>query len=192
MSNNAQTFKTVNENMPNGIYIYDKDKNGWRLIRTDGEPFKPDRKGVYVVYFDNTKCSACRKYDTIWFPFIENNTQNLRQFNFVIILCNWFARDCNSTAAAETFRHFDIHASPTTVILYADENGEIKYQEKYEGVLYEFELKLVLEGFEERATKSMRGEKVTPPLEKKSGNIVDELILQILKTLLEKGSKEKQ
>lgn len=191
MGNVQQVFKTVNADMPNGIYIYNKERNGWQLIRIDGEVFKPERKGVYVIYFDNTKCSACRKYDTIWFPFINNNAQNLKQYNFVIILCNWFARDCNSKAAAETFKQFDVHASPTTVVLYVDDNGEVRYQEKYEGVLYEFELKLILEGFEERAIKAMKGEKVTPPIEKKSSTI-DELIIQILKALLEKGSKDTQ
>lgn len=191
VDSNVQGYKKVNENMPHGIYAYDPDKGVWYLVRTDGEPFKPDKKGVYVIYFDNAKCSACRKYDTIWFPFIENNLQNYKHFNFIIILCSWFARDCKSTAAAETFKRFDVHASPTTIVLYADENGEIKYQEKYEGVLYEFELKLILESFEERVAKAMRGEKVVPPIEKKSSNVIDELVLQILKAILEKGSKEK-
>lgn len=191
MSSSGQNFKTVNESSPNGIYIYNHDEGVWHLLRTDDGPFKPDKKGVYVIYFDNAKCSACRKYDTIWFPFIENNMRSKRNINFVIILCNWFARDCNSKAAAESFKHYDVHASPTTVVLYTDENGEIKYQEKYEGVLYEFELKLVLENFEERALKAMRGEKVVPPIEKKSSGVLDDIIMQILKTLLEKGAKEK-
>lgn len=191
VNNNTQGFKTINENMPHGIYVYDQGKGVWYLLKVEGESFKPYRKGVYVIYFDNAKCSACRKYDTVWFPFIENNLQNYKQFNFLVILCNWFARDCNSTAAAETFRRFDVHSSPTTIVLYADENGDVKYQEKYEGVLYEFELKLVLDGFEERAFKALKGEKVAPPIEKKSSNVIDELVLQILKAILEKGSKEK-
>ncbi|MEM2627990.1 MAG: hypothetical protein QW775_07055, partial [Ignisphaera sp.] len=113
-------------------------------------------------------------------------------YNFIIVLCNWFARDCNSTAAAETFKRFDVHASPTTIVLYVDENNEIKYQEKYEGVLYEFEIKLVLDGFEERVAKALRGEKVSPPIEKKSSNVLDEIILQILKAIIEKGDKQER
>ncbi|MEM1525622.1 MAG: hypothetical protein QXZ41_04670 [Ignisphaera sp.] len=191
-TNSSQSLKTVNETSPHGIYIYDHDDSVWHLIRSDGEPFKPDKKGIYVIYFDNTKCSACRKYDTIWFPFIENNMRNKKQYNFIIVLCNWFARDCNSTAAAETFKRFDVHASPTTIVLYVDENNEIKYQEKYEGVLYEFEIKLVLDGFEERVAKALRGEKVSPPIEKKSSNVLDEIILQILKAIIEKGDKQER
>lgn len=186
----AQGLKIVNESSPNGIYVYSHDNGLWRLLRVDGDYFKPIKKGVYVIYFDNAKCAACRKYDNVWFSFIDNNMRNKKDFYFVIILCNWFARDCNSGAASESFKHYDVHASPTTIVLYVDEHGEIKYQEKYEGVLYEFELKLVLENFEERAQKAMRGEKVSPPIEKK-GSVLEDLILQILKSIIEKGSKEK-
>lgn len=187
----GQGLKIVNETSPNGIYIYNHDEGVWYLVKVDDGPFKPNKKGVYVMYFDNAKCSACRKYDSVWFPFIENNMRNKKNINFIIILCNWFARECNSKAAAESFKHYDVHASPTTVILYADENGEVRYHEKYEGVLYEFELKLVLENFEERALKAMKGEKVSPPLEKKSSGIIEDIILQILRSVLEKGAKEK-
>lgn len=191
MSANEQYFKIINESSANGIYIYDHDTGLWKLLKVEDGYFKPTKKGIYVIYFDNARCSACRKYDSIWFPFIENHARNMKDANFVIILCNWFARDCNSKAASESFKHYDVHASPTTVVLYVDENGSIKYQEKYEGVLYEFELKLVLEGFEERAQKALRGEKVSPPIEKKSTSVLEDLILQILKSVLEKEGKGK-
>jgi len=190
MGSDAQSFKIVNENSPHGIYVYDHEKGSWQLVQVEDGPFKPNKKGIYVIYFDNAKCSACRKYDTIWFPFIENSMQTKKEITFVIVLCNWFARDCKSKSASETFKQFDVHASPTTIVLYVDENGEIKYQEKYEGVLYEFELKLVLEQFEDRAQKALRGEKVAPPIEKKSSSALEDLIMQILKSIIEKGEKK--
>ncbi|MEM2528393.1 MAG: hypothetical protein QXG40_03245, partial [Ignisphaera sp.] len=57
--------KRVDEKCPHGIYEYSAEHSMWRFIKSDGEYFKPDSKGVYVIYFDNTKCSACRKYDGI-------------------------------------------------------------------------------------------------------------------------------
>ncbi len=181
--------KRVDEKCIHGIYIYDPRQNLWILMQRDGGYFKPSGKGVYVIYFDNGKCSACRKYDGIWFPFVEKYSKDRNDINFVIILCDWFARECSSQAASESFKHFDVHASPTTIALYSDEKGEIKYQEKYEGVLYEFELKLILENFLERAEKHMRGEKVTPPISKESSSkAIEDIVMQILKALM--GQKE--
>lgn len=185
MSENNLMLKIVNESSQNGIYTYDSASGLWKFIRSEGDYYKPDKKGIHVIYFDNAKCSACRKYDNIWFPFVQNTATTKNNTYFVIILCNWFARDCTSKAAAESFRFYDIHASPTTLVIYVDDRGEIKYQEKYEGVLYEFELKLILENFEERALKAMKGEKVSPPIDKKS-SAVDDIILQILKQIIEK------
>lgn len=182
--------KRVDEKCPHGIYEYSVEHSMWRFIKSDGEYFKPDSKGVYVIYFDNTKCSACRKYDGIWFPFVESYTQKKRDTRFMIILCDWFARECKSTAAAESFKKYDVHASPTTIVLYADDDGSVKYQEKYEGVMYEFELKLVLDNFEERAIKYLKGEKVSPPISKESSSkALEDIIMQILKALVQ-GKKE--
>ncbi|MEM1541389.1 MAG: hypothetical protein QW101_02545 [Ignisphaera sp.] len=191
MSDSSSTLKIVNETSQNGIYLYDPKNSVWIFLRSDGDSYKPDKKGIYVLYFDNAKCSACRKYDNIWFPFVQNNANTKNNLYFVVILCNWFARDCTSKAASESFKHYDVHASPTTIVLYVDESGEIKYQEKYEGVLYEFELKLILENFEERAMKAVKGEKVSPPIEKKSSsNVIEDIVLQILRSIFEKGGKE--
>lgn len=188
------TLKRVDEKAPHGLYLYEPRHSAWRLIATEGEAFKPAERGVYVLYFDNAKCSACRKYDNVWFPFVEKWYGEGRGHNtrFVIVFCDWFARECKSQAAAETFRKFDVHASPTTVVLYADSDGSVRYQEKYEGVLYEFELSLVLKEFEDRALKAMRGEKVSPPISKgSSSKAIEELVTQILKALL-LGEKKEQ
>jgi len=190
---NSKLFKKVTTESPHGIYIYRPREKVWEFLRADGGAFEPPEKGVYVIYFDNTKCSACRKYDETWFPFAEKwSSEKGVNTKFVIILCDWFARECKSQAAAESFKKFDVHASPTTVVIYADENRAIRYQEKYEGVMYEFELKLVLDKFEERAQKAMKGEKVSPPISKESGKALEELILQIIKALALGEKKEQE
>ena len=180
-----KVFKTVGTDCPHGIYVYDRNNDVWILVRCEGEPFVPDKDGVYVIYFDNTKCPACRKYDNIWFPFVQKYAKQNPDMHFVIVLCEWFARNCKSEAAAGTFRKYDVHASPTTIFLYV-KNGKEVYNEKYEGVLYEFELKLITEGFVERAEKSLRGEKVEKPVKASTTEAIQQLIQEILRLIIEK------
>ncbi|MEM0027167.1 MAG: hypothetical protein QXT53_06405 [Ignisphaera sp.] len=178
------SFKRLDSSSRHGIYLYNPETEAWELLRSDGNAFEPLGKGVYVIYFDNARCSACKRYDEIWYPFVEKWAKEKdKDTKFVIVFCEWFARECKSSAAAESFKKFDVHASPTTIVLYADDSNAIKYQEKYEGVMYEFELKLILEKFVERALKAMRGEKVSPPISKESGKSLEDLIMQILKAL---------
>ncbi len=178
------SFKRLDSSSPHGIYLYNSETGLWELLRSDGNAFEPFGNGVYVIYFDNAKCSACKRYDEIWYPFVEKWVREKgKNVKFVIVLCEWFARECKSSAAAESFKKFDVHASPTTIVLYVDDSNTIKYQEKYEGVMYEFELKLILENFVERALKAMKGEKVSPPISKESSKSLEDLIMQILKAL---------
>lgn len=184
VSSAMRYVKEVDTKCPHGIYIYDRDRDLWMLVRSDGDAFEPSEDGVYVIYFDNTKCPACRKYDTIWFPFVRKWSKEHHNHKFVVVLCDWFARECKSEAASNSFRKYDVHASPTTVITYV-KDGKRVYDEKYEGVLYEFELKLILEGFEERANKHLRGEKVELPIKKESVEAsLQKLIAEIIKQLL--------
>ncbi len=174
------SFKEVGPKSPHGIYLYSVKRNEWVLIERDGERFKPFSDGYYVLYFDNTKCPACRKYDKIWFPFVKQHAPKLRNYFFVIILCEWFAHACKSKAASESFRHYDVHASPTTILLHV-KDGEVAYDEKYEGVLHEKEIGEVILKFPERAERAERGEKVELPRRK---SLEEELILALLKKLL--------
>ncbi len=176
--------KEVTTQSPHGIYLYDPSKDVWRLIATEGDPYIPKEDGAYVIYFDNTKCPACRRYDPIWFGYIRSVARKLENYRFVIVLCDWFARECKSTAAANTFRHYDVHASPTTILLYV-KNGKEVYRESYEGVLKEDELKAVVEGFVERAEKAMRGEKVEKPIKKEEADVAEliKLLLAIIKSV---------
>ncbi len=173
------------------MYIYDRANDEWVLIRVEGDPFKPTKDGVYVIYFDNTKCPACRRYDPIWFNYVRKYASKDPKLNFVIVLCEWFARNCNSEAASKTFREYDVHASPTTIFLYV-KGGKSVYSEKYEGVLYEFELSMITDGFVERAEKSLKGEKVQPPIKATASSALQQLIAELLKMIIEKELKQEQ
>ncbi|NPA97581.1 MAG: hypothetical protein GXO32_08280 [Crenarchaeota archaeon] len=181
--------KQVDTSCPHGIYVYDREADEWVLVATEGEPFKPTRDGIYAIYFDNTKCPACRRYDPIWFNYVKKYSQKNPQMNFVIVLCEWFARNCKSEAASKTFKEFDVHASPTTVFLYV-KGGKAVYKEKYEGVLYEFELSMITDGFADRAERSLRGEKVQPPIKATASSALQQLISELLKMIIEKEMKQ--
>jgi len=116
---------------PNGIYMF-RD-GSWKLLRSDGLPLHPGEMGdgIYVLYFDNTKCPACRRFDREWFPFVKENSGKAM---FFIILCDWFARECSSKAASLTFTLNEVRASPTT-IFFRVAGGEVAKQERIEGVV---------------------------------------------------------
>ncbi len=176
-------YKVIGADSPHGIYLYDKLNDEWVLTSVDGEAFLPRSDGYYIIYFDNTKCSACRKYDKYWFPYVRKAAKELSDHYFVIVLCEWFARNCRSESASKTFTTFDVHASPTTYLLHV-KDGEVAYKEKYEGYLTDTELEKVVGEFKARAEKAERGEKVELPKREE----VD--VVELLKKLLEAISAE--
>jgi len=97
---------------PHGIYVYSVKSRSW--VPASKSALLGD--GVYVIYFDNARCGACRKFDESWFPFVEKAALEGRA-TFVVVLCDWFARSCSSDDARELFREFDVHTSPTVVFL---------------------------------------------------------------------------
>lgn len=125
--------KRVDVESPHGIYYYDKEKNEWVLVMRDNgilDPFLGD--GYYVIYFDNTECPACRIYDLSWYSFIELFGKDYENINFMIVLCAWFARECDSKAASESFKKYEVKASPTTILWFV-RNKEIIAVERREG-----------------------------------------------------------
>ena len=56
-----------------GVYI--KTRKGWVLYRKEGDPFKIGELGdkIYIIYFDNTRCPACRMFDPVWWSFIKKH-----------------------------------------------------------------------------------------------------------------------
>ncbi|MCD6428676.1 MAG: hypothetical protein J7L12_03565 [Desulfurococcales archaeon] len=176
-------YKAIGADSPHGIYLYDRLNDEWVLASVDGEAFMPKSDGYYIIYFDNTRCSACRKYDKYWFPYVRKVAKELSDHYFVIVLCEWFARNCRSESASKTFATFDVHASPTTYLLHV-KDGEVAYKEKYEGYLTDAELEKIVGEFKVRAEKAERGEKVELPKKEE----VD--VVELLKKLLEAISTE--
>ena len=115
-----------------GIYMY--QDGSWRLIRSDGDPLRLEEAGdgVVVVYFDNALCPACRVQDRYWLDVVSrfSGSPNIR---FYVVLCDWFADQCNSEAASKSFKTFGIAASPTIVVA-AVKDGKVVYREALEGV----------------------------------------------------------
>lgn len=122
-------LKMVTETSPHGIYVYDKARGVWVLKCTEGEEFKPWKDGYYVIYFDNTRCPACKIYDLVWYPYVNLIGRKLNDTEFVIILCEWFSRRCRSSAASKSFEKYNIHASPTTVLLKVENNVVVKRED---------------------------------------------------------------
>lgn len=139
--------KRVDVGSPHGIYYYNKEKNEWVLVMKDDgilEPFLGD--GYYVIYFDNTRCPACRIYDLSWYSFIELFGKDYDSVNFVIVLCSWFARECDSKAASESFKKYEVRASPTTILWFV-KNGEIIATERKDGSMSLDKLAKFIDGF---------------------------------------------
>ncbi len=179
-----QYFKIVDASSPHGVYVYDKDKDLWLFCE---EPLNNVfSNGFYVIYFDNTECSACRKYDNIWFPTVKK-FKNAFPYTYTIILCGWFSNKCNSKNAAKLFDEHKIKASPTTLFIYI-KNGNIVYEEKYEGVLDLKDLVYVLKTFKDRALKAEKGLPVIkPPIEASQVDGVLEALLSLLSLNTEEG-----
>lgn len=119
----------VGRDSPHGVYVYSPEAGKW--VSASRESILAD--GAYMIYFDNTSCNACRKFDETWFPFVERAAAE-RRVRFVIVLCEWFAKKCTSEDASELFREFDVHISPTIVFL-KRENGKIVKKLKAEGLM---------------------------------------------------------
>lgn len=123
----------IEPDSPHGIYLYDMSRERWVLKQVSGNPNLPWGDGYYLIYFDNARCPACRAYDNYWFPFVKIFGKIFKNVKYVIVLCDWFAKECVSEAASSSFKKFDVHASPTTILIHVV-NGEIKRKEEISGV----------------------------------------------------------
>ncbi len=123
---------------PHGIYVY--AQGSWKLLRSEGPPFQLGElgDGLYMIYFDNTRCEACRMQDPEWFRFVSSYSGPYK-LHAVIVLCEWFAQNCKSPAAAETYRKFRIRASPTIIVALV-ENNKVKCMKMLFGVRFQREL----------------------------------------------------
>ncbi len=124
----TEVYQQPGPGTPNGLYVYSREKKGWILL----DRFWLGDNGLHVIYFDNALCPACRRFDKIWFPFVEKNAEQAGNTYFMIALCNWFAKQCGAEPARRFFEIFDVHVSPTILFLLR-ENGKIKKSFKNEG-----------------------------------------------------------
>lgn len=124
-------LKRVDPSSPHGIYVYDKESRAWILKKFNGS-FKPWKDCYYAIYFDNALCPACRVHDLAWFTYVELFGRKMEDVEFVVVLCGWFARECNSSEASTTFKKFEVRASPTTVLILV-ENGKVKEKKVIRG-----------------------------------------------------------
>lgn len=134
----------------NGVFVF--KNNSWIKIRNDF--WYPKEDGIYVVFFMNTRCPACKRYwDSAISKFLENNASRLRdKLRIIYVKCDWFARECSDDTAKNTFLIYLVSASPTTIVIKV-EKGEGVYAERYEGKLPYDKLVSVIQEFEERAKK---------------------------------------
>ena len=174
--------KEVGVKSPHGIYRYSIDEDEWVLVEAGNKAFIP-RDNYAVVYFDNTQCPACRRYDVYWYPFVRRHAAIKKNYGFYIVLCGWFSGECDSPPASLTFLEFDVHASPTTYFLHCSDL-RILYKEKYEGVMSDVDLEKIIDGFEERAKKFLSGEEVHPPLRE------EESLLNLIRQILRGGKTD--
>jgi len=91
-----------------------------------------DGNGLYFIYFSNSECGACRVFDDVWYAFVEM-LAGRSAARFAVVLCGWFARDCCSEDARSLFKEFDVHVSPTVVVLKRS-SGRVEKLLKYEGL----------------------------------------------------------
>lgn len=145
-------LKEVDSTSPHGIYHYIPGKDVWRLVQVDGEAYIPRENGFHVIYFDNTRCPACRVYDLYWYPWVREYSRKYSDTRFTIVLCAWFAHNCRSIAASKTFKYWNVRASPTTLFLYV-KNGEVVVDVRREGVLNRDKLVMAYTLFRELASK---------------------------------------
>ena len=118
---------------PHGVYVFDRKDSRWKLLRDKGELFKLGElgEGIYLVYFDNLLCPACRSQDVHWQKIVEKYKDS-SEFHFVLILCDWFYDNCSSEAASKSFKEYGVSASPTILVARVSKDGKV--EEYLEGV----------------------------------------------------------
>ena len=53
---------------------------------------------------------------------------------FYLVVCGWFAGECDSSGASELFRRYDVYASPSLLFL-RNEGEDVRIIEMISGVL---------------------------------------------------------
>lgn len=111
---------------PHGVYVWREGR--WLAAGRSAL----DGDGLYIIYFSNSECGACRVFDDVWYPFVET-LAGRSAARFAVVLCGWFTRDCCSEDAKNLFKEFAVHVSPTVIVMKRS-NGRIEKILKYEGL----------------------------------------------------------
>jgi len=111
---------------PHGVYVW-RD-GGW--IASSRSALDGD--DLYIIYFSNSECGACRVFDDVWYAFVEM-VAGRSAARFAVVLCGWFTRNCSSEDAKSLFKEFDVHVSPTVAVLKRSK-GKVEKLFKYEGL----------------------------------------------------------
>lgn len=141
---------------PNAIYVFDGRRRVWNILRKAGEPFRLGElgNGLYIVYFDNLYCPACRSQDHHIYKLVLKYGSRGDVF-FVIVVCDWFADNCKSEAASKTFREYKVTASPTLIIAMVSNGGVV--EERLEGVRTDSAIEYYIKKFLESSQHGASG-----------------------------------
>jgi len=134
----------------NGVFLF---KNGsW--VKVNNDFWYPKEDGVYVVFFMNVRCPACKRYWNLAISkFLEKDiTKFGNKLRIIYVKCDWFAKECRDETAKNTFLVYLVSASPTTIIIKV-EKGKGIYAERYEGRLPYDKLIAIVQEFGERVKK---------------------------------------
>jgi len=111
----------------NGLYFFDSSTLNWLPLACEEVNLNLFFDGVNFVYFSNNFCPACRLFNLVWYPFVEEKFSKKDNIYFYVALCNWFTENCDSSCARSAFLYFNIKASPTIVIIIKLKDKIIKH-----------------------------------------------------------------
>ncbi|AFZ70527.1 hypothetical protein Calag_0785 [Caldisphaera lagunensis DSM 15908] len=109
----------------NGFYFFDPKSFKWVIIACDETNLNYFHDGVNIIYFSNNLCPACKIFNLIWYPFV-NNFSKTKNTYFYVFVCEWFTEFCNSDCSRKGFIYFKIKASPTVVIIIKHKDKIVK------------------------------------------------------------------
>lgn len=132
-----------------GVFIYGKQKRKTKINYIP--PWRSDKKHIYIVYFRNLKCPACRfLYDKIWITYLPKFTELAIPAE---VTCEYFAKQCSDEWAKMEFLLTDVHATPTIAVLYG---GEVIFKDTAPDMDHIIELLRVLKNNESLGIKLMK------------------------------------
>lgn len=94
-----------------GVYVW----RGGSYERA-GEDWSPG-PGVYIVYFHNNRCPACRRFYPALLEGLPRALGSLEGVSHFKVVCEWFSSNCPDPLARRFFREFGVSVSPTLLLV---------------------------------------------------------------------------